>query len=84
MKPITEQGFRGQISQLNIYNRDLNFNTEANTINDNPRATFSNLILAWNEFKLYRGVRYVYPSTAKSCGINCVAASSGNFIIKTI
>ena len=75
-KPIDNEGFRGYVSQLNIYSRSLSFTTEIPEIYTNPRQIFDNTILRWNEFVLYKGVQPSYPSKASrygcATGTNCV------------
>jgi hypothetical protein len=68
------QGFRGYVSQLNVYNRALDFENEMPRLLTEPRRIFSGTILRWNEFIYHRGVQPVYPSSAqKQCtGSNCV------------
>lgn len=71
--PKAADGFRGYVSQLNIYNRGLSFENEMPQLIPDPRKVFSGSILRWNEFVHHRGVQPVYPSSAqKPCtGANC-------------
>lgn len=77
IKPRVNQGFRGYISQLNIYDRSLSFENEMPQLITDPRKVFTGTILRWNEFVYHRGVQPIYPSTAqKVCtGSNCVIIS---------
>lgn len=74
--PINNEGFRGYVSQLNIYSRSLSFTTEIPDIYTSPRQIFDSTILRWNEFVLYKGVQPSYPSRASrngcTTGTNCV------------
>lgn len=73
-KQSTNEGFKGYISQLNIYNRALDFETEIAVIHSKPQVVFIGAILRWNEFILHKGVRPVYPSHASREG--CVLGKS--------
>lgn len=77
MTPEDDKGFRGYVSQLNVYNRALDFETETPLLHNDPRKVFSGSILRWNEFIYHRGVQPVYPSSAqKQCsGSNCITNS---------
>lgn len=75
--PKVNVGFRGYVSQLNIYNRRLSFENEIPQLIPDPRKVFSGSILHWNEFVYHRGVKVVYPSSAqKPCTeANCLVYS---------
>ncbi|XP_071129047.1 uncharacterized protein [Mytilus edulis] len=73
-KQSTNEGFKGYISQLNIYNRALDFETEIAVIHSKPQVVFIGAILRWNEFILHKGVQPVYPSHASREG--CVLGKS--------
>ncbi|KAH3872750.1 hypothetical protein DPMN_035972 [Dreissena polymorpha] len=69
--------FRGYVSQINIYKRELtfasssgvageisyNFAVPRNIFEDNAQLT--NVILVWNEYKFDSGVSRIIPSEAK-------------------
>ncbi|XP_021378486.1 sushi, von Willebrand factor type A, EGF and pentraxin domain-containing protein 1-like [Mizuhopecten yessoensis] len=61
-QPIEDKGFYGCLSQINLYNRDLNFNDESPVIINDPQIHFSGVVLGWNEYALYRGVSTIVPS----------------------
>ncbi|XP_052071119.1 uncharacterized protein LOC127709553 [Mytilus californianus] len=73
-KQSTNEGFKGYISQLNIYNRALDFESEIAVIHSKPQVVFIGAILRWDEFVLHKGVRPVYPSHASREG--CVLGKS--------
>ncbi|XP_065923868.1 uncharacterized protein [Magallana gigas] len=83
--PKVNGGFRGYVSQLNIYNRGLSFENEMPQLIPDPRKVFSGSILRWNEFVYHRGVKPVYPSSAqKPCtGANCLAHNKKFPVFKT-
>ncbi|XP_061175426.1 uncharacterized protein LOC133184388 [Saccostrea echinata] len=83
--PTVGAGFRGYVSQLNIYNRALSFENEMPQLITDPRKVFDGTILRWNEFIYHRGVQPVYPSSAqKQCtGNNCVTYNKVYPIFKT-
>ncbi|XP_062611525.1 uncharacterized protein LOC134273339 [Saccostrea cucullata] len=85
LTPRVGSGFRGYVSQLNIYNRALSFETEMPQLITEPRKVFDGTILRWNEFIYHRGVQPVYPSSAqKQCtGSNCVTYNKVYPIFKT-
>lgn len=72
--PLDNKGFRGYVSQLNIYNRALDFNSEIPDTLTSPRVAYSGTILRWNEFVYYKGVQPVYPSRASTDG--CAVGTS--------
>ncbi|XP_071129049.1 uncharacterized protein [Mytilus edulis] len=72
--PLDNQGFRGYVSQLNIYNRALDFNSEIPDTLTSPRVAYPGTILRWNEFVYYKGVQPVYPSRASTDG--CAVGTS--------
>ncbi|KAL3877080.1 hypothetical protein ACJMK2_034835 [Sinanodonta woodiana] len=63
MNCYDKTGFRGHISQVNIYSRSLDFVNEIPQLINKPQIVFSpGLILQWNEYTLIQGVRQVIPS----------------------
>ena len=62
--PEFDKGFNGWISQLNIYDRILNFNTEVQEALEKSDKLFPGSIFVWNEFVYSSGVKVVNPSTA--------------------
>ncbi|KAK3579233.1 hypothetical protein CHS0354_033303 [Potamilus streckersoni] len=73
-----KSGFRGYISQVNVYNRPLDFVSEIPQLVTKPKIVFiPGSILQWNEYSLIHGVRQVIPSTFQgSCqeplSLSCV------------
>ncbi|XP_033757427.1 proprotein convertase subtilisin/kexin type 5-like [Pecten maximus] len=76
-QPIEDKGFYGCLSQVNLYNRNLSFLNEGPRIITSPQIYFSNVVLAWNEYILYRGVNTVAPSFAAR------GACTGNVLCMT-
>lgn len=61
--PLVNKGFYGELGQVNLYSKDLDFKTDITELVTNPKASLSNILVGWGNYQLGRGVRRIVPST---------------------
>ncbi|ESP03827.1 hypothetical protein LOTGIDRAFT_230171 [Lottia gigantea] len=72
-KPIMNQGFRGWISQVNLYSSVVDFETEIPQLLKTPQKVFndSNPVQLWSDYELMRNVQRVPQSTIQHPKDSC-------------
>ena len=79
--------FHGCVSQVNFYDRNIDFNTEINALLTEPRKVydpFVNVLLVWNEYLLESSSGRIIQSEANRlpCPGRCRTYSGNSLLVK--
>ena len=61
---VVNNGFYGELSQVNLYSTRLNYKTDIVQLVSNPKVILKDVFVGWGNYHLSRGVRRIAPSTA--------------------